>query len=209
MSKSVLISIKPQYCELIAVGKKTIEVRKTAPKIETPFMCYIYCTKPTHFVKISECMATSQEYLHLCDGKATMSDGFEYFGRDDYAVLNGKVIGEFVCDYVAEFTYDNGGFLVGEDISTTYSMHAQSSLTAREFRAYAGEESVYGWHISDLKIYDKPKELGEFYRNCPTYDPDDWQSAYACIDCKKVCGHCGELFIKRAPQSWCYVEELE
>lgn len=43
--KSILQSIKPKYCELIAAGKKTIEVRKTRPKLETPFKVYIYCTK--------------------------------------------------------------------------------------------------------------------------------------------------------------------
>lgn len=43
--KSVLISIRPKWCELIASGKKTIEVRKTAPKLPTPFKCYIYETK--------------------------------------------------------------------------------------------------------------------------------------------------------------------
>lgn len=42
--KSVLISIRPRWCELIASGRKTIEVRKTYPKLPTPFMCYIYCT---------------------------------------------------------------------------------------------------------------------------------------------------------------------
>ena len=42
--KSVLISIKPQWCEKIASGEKTIEVRKTAPK-EVPFKAYIYSTK--------------------------------------------------------------------------------------------------------------------------------------------------------------------
>ena len=45
MRKSVLISIQPKWCELIANGKKTIEVRKTKPKLETPFKCYIYCTR--------------------------------------------------------------------------------------------------------------------------------------------------------------------
>ena len=44
MSKAVLLSIKPQYCELIASGKKTVEVRKTRPKLDTPFKVYIYCT---------------------------------------------------------------------------------------------------------------------------------------------------------------------
>lgn len=43
--KSVMISIKPNWCELIASGKKTLEIRKTKPNLETPFKCYIYCTK--------------------------------------------------------------------------------------------------------------------------------------------------------------------
>ena len=40
--KSVFLSIQPKWCELIESGRKTIEVRKTKPKIETPFKCYIY-----------------------------------------------------------------------------------------------------------------------------------------------------------------------
>lgn len=43
---AVLLSVRPKWCELIANGKKTIEVRKTKPKIRPPFKCYIYCTKP-------------------------------------------------------------------------------------------------------------------------------------------------------------------
>jgi hypothetical protein len=35
--KSVLISISPKWCKLIAQGKKTIEVRKTRPKIDAPY----------------------------------------------------------------------------------------------------------------------------------------------------------------------------
>ena len=48
MSKAVLISIRPKWCELIANGTKTVEVRKSRPKIATPFKCYIYCTKDRH-----------------------------------------------------------------------------------------------------------------------------------------------------------------
>jgi len=40
--KSVILSIQPKWCELIASGRKTIEVRKTRPQIDTPFKCYIY-----------------------------------------------------------------------------------------------------------------------------------------------------------------------
>ena len=42
MSKAVLISIRPKWCERIISGEKTIEVRKTRPKLEPPFKCYIY-----------------------------------------------------------------------------------------------------------------------------------------------------------------------
>ena len=69
--KSVLISIRPMWCELIASGKKTIEVRKTRPKIETPFKCYIYCTKPKMITKYvfkpedyPEYMYDSEDKLH-------------------------------------------------------------------------------------------------------------------------------------------------
>ena len=41
MDKSVLISIRPKWCELIASGEKTIEVRKTRPKLETPFKGWV------------------------------------------------------------------------------------------------------------------------------------------------------------------------
>ena len=182
MSKCVLLSVRPQYCELIANGKKTIEVRKTRPKLETPFKCYIYCTAPKKFYKISEYMATSAEYLHLCDGKVTMSDGFEFLGREDYKVLNRKVIGEFVCD---EITTD----LRGEN---TDILCNSGCLTLDELKKYGGNNPLYGWHISALQIYDKPRELNEFHKpTMPTglrYEDDA---------------------IKRPPESWCYVEEYD
>ena len=40
--KAVLMSIKPKWCELIFSGEKTVEVRKTAPKLEPPFKVYVY-----------------------------------------------------------------------------------------------------------------------------------------------------------------------
>ena len=44
MSKAVLLSIRPEWCEKILGGEKTVEIRKTRPKLEPPFKCYIYCT---------------------------------------------------------------------------------------------------------------------------------------------------------------------
>lgn len=166
--KSVLISIHPKWCELIASGNKTIEVRKTRPKIETPFKCYTYETKarldmPT-FV---------DEDGHVL-----------YTGR-------GQVIGEFVCDNV-EVLFDTNGNPENYMTDILPSILQKTALSYDEFGAYVGsradKNSIYGWHISDLKIYDKPKELCAFH-------------------------HCGVNYhfnpaITRPPQSWCYVEEL-
>ena len=188
MNKCVLLSVRPQWCELIANGKKTIEVRKTRPKLETPFKCYIYCTAPKKFYKISEHMATSSEYLHLCNGKVTMSDGFEFFGRADYKVLNRKVIGEFVCDAYIGWSINP---LDGLYMIFPHEL-AAACLTGKDFEQYGNSKTLYGWHISALQIYDKPKELSEFRKPIMPmglrYEDDA---------------------IKRATQSWCYVEEYD
>lgn len=171
--KSVLLSIQPKWCEKKASGEKTIEVRKTRPKIETPFKCYIYETKDTRAVR-----------------------GFTVLGR--YRI--GKVIGEFVCDSIS--TYDMDGL-------EFYNMKEQllklSCLTESELLNYVGEKVFYGLHISDLKIYDKPKELGEFL-----IVNDKCEKGYsACA--KQYCGFypCERKRLTRPPQSWCYVEEIK
>lgn len=137
--KAVLISIRPKWCELIASGKKTIEVRKTRPKIETPFKCYIYCTQSGRYV----------------DGKQVKNIWVNR-GTDYRYIGNGKVIGEFVCDKV-ENIFSLSRFWLGETIEEA------TCLSSKEIREYGKRsEKIYGWHISDLKIYDKPRELSEF-----------------------------------------------
>jgi len=175
MSKQcVLISIRPQYCELIASDKKTIEVRKTRPKLETPFKCYIYCTIGAPYLN------RHNGYLYLEERDTLGGRGHGIYDR-----LNRKVIGEFVCDSVMDFFGDSRFWLDEKAVE-------QSCLTGDQIREYAnGKESVYGWHISALQIYDKPRELSEFKR--------------------KIMGETWEYpqKVTRPPQSWCYVEELK
>lgn len=193
--KSVMISIRPKWCELIANGKKTIEVRKTRPKVEPPFKCYIYCTKAHKGEHLYNSNALMNPYAYI--------DDHSHNGGD--RPYDGNVIGEFVCDYICEFTYKNGGFLVNDDISTTICALAKCCLTDNNFRNYSHKKSVYGWHISDLKIYDEPRELSEFKkvnRNC--WYADLGLAKRDCTDCKNI-----ECFIQRPPQSWCYVEKSE
>ena len=157
MSTAVLISIHPKWCEKIADGNKTIEVRKTRPKIDTPFKCFIYCTEPNtkNPWKLLE--------IHSSDGKIHKG--------------NGKVIGEFICDEISPLSfYVNGiSFFDAEPPFTI----PDTCLTDREIAKYLGiwktkdgwHITGYGWHISDLKTYDEPKELSEFGLKRP---PQSW-----------------------------------
>ena len=141
--KSVLISIQPQWCELIASGKKTIEVRKSAPK-EVPFKAYIYMTATKERCRFWEYITAYQN------------------NKGD--ILNGsqKVIGEFVCDKVDKIVLTARGYTINNDIAYTNKVARESCLYFDDLQKYLGENVGYAWHISDLKIYDKPRELGEF-----------------------------------------------
>lgn len=226
--KSVLISTKPKYCELIAAGKKTIEVRKTRPKIETPFKCYIYCTLPKERFSIGQGNYACSDNLYLCDNKVKFGEGFEDIGNETTS-LNGKVIGEFVCDEIYQYTTCDAKD--GVDISDG-EMTRMSCLTKDEIMNYElspGYFGVFGWHISDLVIYDKPKELSEFMvidkdmlKECPyrirAYNNPDCtngallKGTYVCNNsfepdfCRGQCGIATKP-LTRSPQSWCYVVE--
>lgn len=108
MGQAVLISIRPKWCELIANGKKTVEVRKNSPKLKTPFKCYIYCTKPSkRHQTICGCMVLNSDELFRHPRKGIKyGDSIELMCEDDYSAdnfLNGKVIGEFMCRTIEEF----------------------------------------------------------------------------------------------------------
>ena len=134
MRKAVLISIKPEWCTLISQKEKTLEVRKSKPKIKVPFKCYIYCTKK------------------FVSGKG--------YGYKEWAGA-GKVIGEFICDAIfVDGTYGHN--------KRFYDMACMSET---DIAWYCCRLPMYGWHISDLKIYDKPKELSEFKVTRP---PQSW-----------------------------------
>ena len=202
---TLMLSIKPKWCELIASGRKAIEVRKTRPKLETPFKCYIYCTKETR---------ANMLHLYINGGIGRQKFGITEHWRGGKEVVDvnpnlpayrfssylaeGKVIGEFVCDYILEITPDTYGhheYCISDD-----DLNA-SCLTTNDLWEYGSGETLYGWHISGLVIYDKPKELSEFvkpcnrncFAPCPYYQGKEYE--------------CEGSIITRPPQSWCYVEE--
>ena len=200
---AVLLSVRPKWCELIASGKKTVEIRKTRPKIETPFKCYIYCTKPKMITKYVFKPEDYPEYMRpekpvFCK----VPDG-----SSPYCSVvngNGKVIGEFVCDviFTMSITYSDPTSRIA------LKEFPYTCLTDRQIIDYLGNGNQgYGWHISNLVIYDKPKELNEFYlkKKCDSCNRSVYESSVCIYDEDCIV----PAIITRPPQSWCYVQDLE
>ena len=171
-SMAVLISIQPKWCDLIARGAKTIEVRKTRPKIETPFKCYIYQSKSKD--RLMYVMKDGDEnYGEIYHGKPVFIKTYSEYSNP----CERKVIGEFVCDRIIDVDCDS---IAPFDKSTGIYIDKQCCLSREELWKYTGGRCAYGWHISNLIIYDHPKELSQFEKPCS---------------------------ITKPPQSWCYVED--
>lgn len=177
MSKAVLISIRPKWCEKIVSGEKTIEVRKNRPKLKTPFKAYIYCTtgRPDLNIPISQ-ERLMQDYLNTGSMKSL-----------NCPHGNGKVIGEFTCDRVDLIVPTTEPYGI-YDIDDDYVL--QTCLENGALWNYGHGQPLYGWRISNLKIYDTPKELNEF----TGLRTEPGSIELRVLDCP--------------PQSWGYVEEL-
>ena len=229
--KSVLISIQPKWCELIANGSKTIEIRKTKPKIKTPFKCYIYCTNTKPYLVWGDVFRGNweTEFTHLSG----------YNRRDAekiWDVFNGKVIGEFVCDDIKTYIADdfvgaensNGTIRenpVDGDFAYWIPEEKDTCIPYDEILKYGNGKTLYGWHISDLVIYDEPKELSKFYitdkkavRQCSNRrqayysftDTGYIKNGFYCEEKDDFCfDGCKRKVLTRPPQSWCYVEKRE
>lgn len=195
--KSVLLSIRPEWCEKIAKGEKTIEIRKNRPKLDTPFKVYIYMT------------AGDAVYPVTIDGAPYTCSN-----------VGGKcVIGEFVCDEMTPLfnvATTSWSLLEGNVHEYAKGLVRMARLTEGEMHSYAKGKNCYAWHISDLVIYARCKKLTDFRVPCREYDKDRPQCGeceYYYYECNESvgfydeCGCGGTKHITRPPQSWCYVEE--
>lgn len=204
MSKAVLISIRPEWVEKILSGEKTLEVRKTRPKLETPFKCYIYCTKNE---KDSDRLWVLREQIRKeYDGLSAVCAHLRA-QPDLHSVGNGYVVGEFVCDKIERIS----GYV---DIKNLQSDFVGSCLSPYQIEAYLNGKDGYMWHISKLEIYDTPKLLSwfvfppelycekELCGGCPMDQSPDVNGEYE-FDCE------WRRPLRRPPQDWCYVEGLE
>ena len=266
-NKSVLLSTQPRWCFEIINGKDT-ELRKTKPKLQPPFKVLLYCTKPSvkfrYFVGVMG--FNSDELYRTPDGKIKYDDSVELMacGSENYSndnFLNGKVIGEFICDRIDEYECE---FVDDDCLETVHLIDREdcddedypdrtliwsnecdyfypdaeiikgSRVSYNNLKKYIGYgfNTFYGWHITDLKIYDKPKELNEITsalslkdirckhieKRYKTYNGKPYIKCTLqnCVcefrrlgtqtDCDGYERLKEPTPLTRAPQSWCYVE---
>lgn len=197
--KSVLMSIQPKKAEKILNGKKTICVLKTHPKIDTPFKCYIYCTLPPKEERFrhGSIVEYANELIRLQSGEIVYSYGMQLccdperrpYTKDSF--LCQKVVGEFVCDRIIplfNICTDDWDHLMGDIHEWHKQLIRQACLSEEDLKTYAKGKNCFAWHISDLKIYEKPKEIGNFKVRVTN---ETWSFTRK---------------LERPPLGWCYVE---
>ena len=189
--KSIMISIRPEWVAKILNGEKTIEVRKTAPKCDLPIEVYIYCTKEDDLLRL--CRVDRDRFVR---GKTF--DLHDYYRLHSGYNGKGKVVAKFTLKTLEEIKFHFGYYDMGEWTESYIVEKAQ--LSAEQLDGYlqaskTNDESKpspvcgYAWHISDLVIFDRPKELRDF-RNFNQWNGNE-------ID---------PYTMTKAPQSWCYCE---
>ena len=203
--KAIIQYYTPEEIERIARGEQTIKVRKTAPKLETPFKVYVYCTKE-RMTRVPSMYA----YLHKNEPGACAEYGtIETWGEIGDVIVNphlasqhvsfgmhGKVIGSFVCDKVEKIMVKADCVITMGEYWKLLKIAKEACLSKQELKDYIGVGgNGYGWHITEPTLFDKPKELSEFRKVCLNGK---------CSDCIYE-----ECKITRPPQSWQYVEELQ
>ena len=161
MSKAILISIKPKWVAKILNGEKNIEIRKRFPKDYVGWV-YIYCTK-------------DKKYANLIN-----RGGF----------LTGMVVARFWCGKVEKIR----SYLEPEQWYMTSDLGGsgllkKSCLSFKELDNYLLSGDGYAIHITNLEIFDRPKEISEFKH--------------------LTCRNCKTQIVRQlthTPQSWCYIE---
>ena len=158
--RAIMISIKPEWVAKILNGEKTIEVRKSMPKCDLPIDVYVYCTK-------------DNELLCQIDNEWNTIKVFR--GTKLKSIFNGKVVAKFTLNKVERFEWDscgrdNDGYWL--DNGERFNLKP-TCLTYEQLFAYIKSGVGYAWHIDDLVIFDRPRELSNFLRVVGIYNGEE------------------------------------
>ncbi len=216
MSKSILFSIHPEHCEYIFRGIKKREIRKVLPRIDFPCKVYVYMTQEKRLVTFYK-KGDSTGYYDDTGNEICFDQNVPVRRYNSYAQ---KVIGEFICtgyDKLLHCGTTNHNVtlqLVDSNYNTqplTKEFLKLCCLSYKQLEDYSKGGDLYALHITDAKLYKKPKELSEFFIPCRKFIGKANEcysecSAYELDPENPLCN--GLKPLTRPPQSWCYIEEV-
>lgn len=169
----VIRSAKPYWIYLIITGKKKAEIGKDFPKSpDWDRTVEMYCSK-------------DKKSFNLIPEK----------DREWMRKYLGKIACKFTCKTIDEY---NTSWLDGEDMLKNTT--CLDDVEIMDYMDCYTHRKFYCWNISDLEVYDNPKELSEFVGVCRK----------SCLNCKYVkyldglCDERGTYKFAGPPQSWCY-----
>ena len=206
--KTILKTFKPQECEQILSGKQSIFVMKSIPKAELPFRVLMCCSKKKEYRAL---------YINEKTARKEIGTISTWIKRENELLVNigtinefkayyahGKVVAEFIVNNINEIYYAESSTDVGVCVQTNISiLKEKSCLSQDEILSYMGNrEIIYAWHITDLKVFDKPRELGEFKgkRKVSYYEMPYDTKTFKIIERYER--------LTKAPQNYMYVEEI-
>lgn len=190
-NRAMLMAIRPEWLVKILNGEKTIEVRKLFPKDYVGWV-YLYCSKGIkknyHVIEVIDTDTGWRGYE------------YDYYLSSDSSYLDdcleGKVVARFWCDKVEEIVCHNmfNAPTYNTELLFERQLCIKSCLGVYDLFDYLGNKNGYAIHISKLEIFDRPKELSEFYN----YDREYYDSKSVIRLVKK--------YLTKAPQNYCYIE---
>ena len=196
--KAILISIKPKWCALMMNGDKTIEVRKE--NVGKAFQklideygfadVYVYCTKGKE--KLYGCGLTDVDgeggNIYFADKKEDLME------INETGFLNGKVLFKFRCYKVEEIKLNLAMRFFTKTLNEK-ELGDKTCLLGVEIFNYLKNKTGYAIHISELEIFDKPKELSEFET-----------TKQQLVDIGQEQPILQNIKLTKAPESFCYIE---
>ena len=172
---AVLLSIRPEWCQKIFRGEKTMEIRKSFPKDfqGQPFKCFIYCTKG-------------------------QNAGFRLEPDGGLLRLDGTVIGEFTCDRVYEIAPLNHA---PDNLEAQACMDRDQIWEYTHGKGYAWHITALKTYKTPLDLAAFHLRCENALRWCNNGGCAMHIERPANGNC---CGNYA-LQLNRPPQSWCYV----
>ena len=193
---AIAITIKSPHCCNILNGIKKGEIRKNENLHAAIEKAIAEKGKATIYVICSK----SKPMLFETYGY----NGFRRFKTSDTALilnaLNGKVVCKFECEKVEELYTDEDAWSYYTDtITEDYKVSKIACVDDVDIEEYLNGSIGYFIHISNLKVFEEPKELKELKH---------WTKKW--IDCGMDCPpYVDDVLVPltKAPQNFCYVED--